>query len=318
MTEQRGAGDDAEIIDRGLETIGGSRQWFQQRLADLKVAIHPASRLAQGLLALETLETIASTQEVKRFASPKEGQRWTLDAVGTDYLTKALHQGHVSKLRGFDDRWRALKSGDPILTGPAMQLGKTTRPRDFAWELLLASLVARFAPVERAEPDVVCVFNGERIGLAAKVSYAGSEGQFLDQIQEGARQIEAQDVDSGFVVVNMVEQFPHERMFQNFLDAGIGDPRVMYELVAGWADAFLYPYPPEEWTKHLRGMSKLLSVVMFVPTILPMVGVSSPVPYFRLHIYGIVGREERALPFEKALHSTCEDVLGFVAQADTN
>lgn len=101
-------------------------------------------------------------------------------------------------------------------------------------------------------------------------------------------------------------------MFQNFLDARIRDPHVMYEVVATWADAFLPPHPPDEWSNRLRGMSKLLSVVMFVPTILPMAGVAAPVPYFRIHTYNIIGREVGALPFEKALHSTCEDVLGFV------
>lgn len=125
----------------------------------------------------------------------------------------------LANLRGFDDRWRSLKAGDPLLTGPSDRVGKITRPRDFSWELLLASLVAPFAPVRREEPDAVCTFNGQRLGLAAKVSYSGNEAQFLDQIQEGARQIERQPVDGGFVIVNMLEHFPHGRMFRNFLDA---------------------------------------------------------------------------------------------------
>lgn len=125
----------------------------------------------------------------------------------------------LANLHGFDDRWRSLKAGDPLLTGPSDRVGKITRPRDFSWELLLASLVAPFAPVRREEPDAVCTFNGQRLGLAAKVSYSGNEAQFLDQIQEGARQIERQPVDGGFVIVNMLEHFPHGRMFRNFLDA---------------------------------------------------------------------------------------------------
>lgn len=101
--EQRSPGEDAAFVDRGLETIGGSRPWFEQRLREPKITIHPASRLAEGLRELKALEQLAETQAVKRFSSAEGGQRWALDAVGTDYLTKPLHQGQLSGLLGFDD-----------------------------------------------------------------------------------------------------------------------------------------------------------------------------------------------------------------------
>ncbi|HKO93003.1 MAG TPA: hypothetical protein VJU61_17730 [Polyangiaceae bacterium] len=309
---QRGPGECAAIIDHGLEALGASRLWFEGRLRDLGITLHPGSRLARGLRKLQDLERSATAGDAIKFPSPVEGQRWFLDALGADFLCKAMHRGERG-LTGFEDRWRSLKSGDPILTGPSELQGKVTRPRDLSWELLLASIVAHFAPVRKQEPDLVCTFNGMDIGLAAKVSYTGNEGQFLDQIQEGARQIERQGVDAGFVVVNMVEHFPHECMFKNFLDAGISDPRVLYELVAGWGDAFLRPYPPPKWARHLRGMSKLLSVMMFVPTILPLVGKSSVLPYYRIHTFGIEGREEQAYPFEQALQTACETLPGFLS-----
>ena len=82
--------------------------------------------------------------------------------------------------------------------------------------------------------------------------------------------------------------------------------------MAGWVDAFLTPYPIPAWSKHLKGMSKLLSVLMFVPTVLPIKGMTSPLPYYRIHTFEVEGREHRGRPFAFALQAACESVPGFV------
>ncbi len=247
-----------------------------------------------------------------KFSSAEDAQRFAFDAIGTDFLTKALHRNRCIVDARFDKAWRSLRAGDPILTGPTQLQGPVSRPRDFSWELLLASLVATFATnVRMAEPDVVCEFQGKRVGLAAKVFYGSNDGQLLDKIQEGARQIQNQNVDQGFVVVNMVEQFPHERLFNVIREAGIAEAKVIFELVSGWVDAFLVAHPVPFWEQHLRGMSKLMSVMMFVPTILPLAGMPMPLPYYRIHTFGLIGREDEALLFEQALQLACEEVPAF-------
>ncbi|HKO90005.1 MAG TPA: hypothetical protein VJU61_02570 [Polyangiaceae bacterium] len=302
--------DERELLfDPGVGVIGKSRPWFEAKAQSFGLCMNPGSPLGTSLQFLRELEQQAVTQGVMRFDSPEQGQSWCLQSVGMDYLTKTLHRGHARGLSAGQRYWQYLKAGNPLLTAPA---GKRTDARDHSWELVLASVAASFASdVRLSEPDITCMFEGQRVGLAGKVLYTRSERRFLDAIQKGARQLEGSEAEVGFVVINLVEMFPHGRMFRNFRDGRVR-VRAGLEIIGAWVDAFLTPYPVPQWSAHLRGMSKLLSVLMFVPTIAHLDGMDAPVPYYRLHSFGIVGREERARPFELALQSAFESVPGFV------
>jgi hypothetical protein len=177
--------------------------------------------------------------------------------------------------------------------------------------ILLASLVAPFARnVAFNEPDVTFDFEGTRVGLAAKVLYTGDPRGHLARIAEGARQIETSSVAEGFVVVNLVEQFPHAAMFSNFVDSGIDGADAAEHVVNEWVNNFAEQYDLAAWGRRFRDKSKLLSLLFFLPTVLHIHGLQTPiVPYYRIHVISRPDREERAKAFEVALNNSCVCVL---------
>lgn len=203
---------DGEIIDHGLDAIGGSTAWLRMHLAEGGVRLHPDSELGRGLDELDSLAARAA--QVVRFPSASEAYHHYLRATGVDFLSKALHRARLRGLEGFARHIRTLGSGNPVLTGPS-EAGSGAR--DASWELLLASLIASFAAaVAEEEPDLVCSYRGAKVGVAAKVLYSKNSDQLLKLIAKGAKQLERSAAEHGFVVVNLVEVFPHTRMFENF------------------------------------------------------------------------------------------------------
>jgi hypothetical protein len=210
---QRAFLEDATIEEHGLDAIATSLDWFEKRLGSASIVVRSDSALGRCLQTLRDWKAEARPDAAPKRLPIPDAQRWFLNASGTDYLTKTLHRGEQAGLRGFEDHWRMLSAGNPILTGPA---GKPSRERNRTWELMAASWVATFAEdVREAEPDVVCRYHGRQLGLASKVLYGTSGGRFLDIIQSGAEQIQRSNVDAGFVLLNMVEIFPHVAMFRN-------------------------------------------------------------------------------------------------------
>jgi hypothetical protein len=83
------------------------------------------------------------------------------------------------------------------------------------------------------------------------------------------------------------------------------------QLIASWFDAFPVAHDVVAWRRHLKGMSKLVSVMMFVPTVLPLAGWPMPLPYYRFHTFEVIGQEEICRPFQVALQLATQDVVGF-------
>lgn len=298
------------VETHGVASIGTSLEWFEAQLDQRGIFAHPDSGLGRGLSALRLWREKSHHGRPERMPIATAVQE-CLASYGTDYLTKCLHRGHSHGLRAFDSHWPLLKAANPILTSPA---GKSSIPRNKTWELMNASWAATFCTdVVASEPDTICTFAGKRIGLASKVLYGSRDDQFLDIIRKGARQIQQQDVDAGFVLLNMVEVFPHVQLFQHMYNAGVRSPKAAIELVAGWCNAFLVAHDLSAWQRHLEGMTKLVSVMAFIPTVLPLVGHPMPLPYYRLHTFEMIGREDIGTPFQHALQAAAEDIPGFAA-----
>jgi hypothetical protein len=166
--------------------------------------------------------------------------------------------------------------------------------------------------VRAAEPDIVCDFGGRSVGVAAKVLYSSEPKKHLARIAEGAEQIDRSDVDEGFVVVNLVEQFPHSLMFRNFVHGDVRTAEQARHILDQWVLQFTAQYDLREWGRRLKGRNKTLSVLFFLPTLLHIKGREMPlVPYYRIHVVSIEGREERTKAFAFALNQSCQHVLSF-------
>jgi hypothetical protein len=132
-------------------------------------------------------------------------------------------------------------------------------------------------------------------------------------IKVGAEQLENSSADFGFVLVNIAQLFPHEEMFENFRRGSVTSNDASIALISSWLDAFLIEYAPANWTKRLRAMKKLASVMFFVPTVGYIHGAPNPfIPYYGLHI---VARRADAAPvaepFECLLNSAMQSTLSF-------
>lgn len=199
----------------GLNAIERSLPWLEEQLSTRGLAVYPDSGLGVSLAELRKLVKDARERPLLRMPSA-EFQRHYLAATGADFLSKALHWGHACGLRSFDEHWRYLRTSNPVLTGPGS--GKVVRERAMAWELILASLVATFCRrVDNAEPDLVCEWEGMRVGVAAKVLFKNSRGAFAEHVKKGIQQVQAAEVDAGCVVINLVDVFPHAQMLRYFI-----------------------------------------------------------------------------------------------------
>ena len=272
--------------------------------------------MSRGLDDLDRLRDQAG--QLVRFRSGAEAQSFYLRATGTDFLSKALHRGWECGLTGWDDRFKALGSGDPILTGPTET---TSTQRDLSWELLLASLIASFAtdvrPVE--PPDIMCRYQGSEIGIAAKVLYSKASAQALKHMSKGAEQLEKSDADHGFVVVNLVNVFPHAEMFENFRLGRFANGDEIRHVISVWMDCLLMGYDIDGLVRRLaaKRSSKLNSILFFVPTVLHVDGTDPPLwPFYRFQMITVDGRRERAQAFEHALNWSCQKVLGYRSAKD--
>lgn len=249
-----------------MESIGRSRRWFEAQLKDRGIELHAESGLQQSLNALSTLEEKARRDTTERLAAVKV-QRRLLSATGADFLSKALHWGHLSGLDSFDGHWQYLKSSNPIVTGPAVE-GKLAQERAFAWELALASVAATFCDyVHKAEPDLICEWEGKRIAIAAKFLFEDSQRAFVSQVKKGIAQIESADVAGGCVVINLVDLFPHADKFGWLHRIKAKHVSTLAFAAVDWVDDFLERHHPD-WRRLFKGRSKLMTIAMFVPTLL--------------------------------------------------
>jgi hypothetical protein len=300
---------DSEIREHSVHLLGAAVPWFQELLRAHSIELSASSELAQALEILEKTRLGAEIGATLRFGSPAAGQQFHLRATGADFLSKALHRGFSSGLHGFHGHLQELRSSDPILTGPS---GSSTTARNGTWELLLASLVSPFASnVRRAEPDILMEFEGATVGLAAKVLYSKSTATRADTVVLGADQLEKSVAEYGFVVVNLVELFPHAEMFRNFVQGDVRDPGAAENILTVWMTTFIELHNLGAWGRRLASRSKVLSVLFFLPTVVHFQGREVPImPYYRVHVLARPGQEDRARAFESALNDSCQRVLG--------
>lgn len=304
----------AEVLEFGLDAIGTCAPWLRAELQASGVRLHPKSELALGLGELEQLRSRIG--DTLRFSSPAEAQMFYFRSTGVDFLSKALHRGKTKGLNGFAKHFGALGSGNPVLTGPSE---RTSGERDSSWELLLASLIASFSNdvCEVEPPDILCEFSGARIGIAAKMLHSASRDKAPRHIVKGAKQLEKSSADHGFVVMNLVDVFPHARMFWSFYTARLASPDAALDIMHEWMNSFLIGYDLDDLVERLQHSSatKLNSLLFFVPTVLYLEASDPPVlPFYRFQVITIDGRRERAEAFEHALNRSCQDVLAYRPQ----
>lgn len=282
--------------------------WLQRRLKDLAVRTDAASALVRALAELGRL------QDAARNGAPwsaEDVRRTYMAASGADFLTKALERGAWVGLRGFDGHYPHIASGNPVLTAPT---GESSKARNESWELLLASLLATFAiDVTPEEPDIRATFEGRRVGVAAKVLYSQNIDKQLERICEGARQLRNQaECDEGYVVVNAVELFPHERMFENLKTARFAHNDELIHLMGAWSDAFMTAHDLARWGRKLGRSTKVAAVAFFWPTLLLWPGRDNPLaPYYGIHYVAVEGREDQASRFFTQLTRSCDSVLSW-------
>lgn len=294
--------------------LGGSGAWLREHLSSQRISIHPTSELGIALNVLGQARELARVRGSQIFSSVGEGLRFYMTATGADFLTKCLRRGLQTGISGFDAHVRGLCSAGPLLTAPtwAGHKPRSLTNRNRGWELVLASLATTFASDVRAgEPDVLCDFEGQTIGMACKVLYSRSGEQALDMIQSGARQLEASSADVGYVVVNMVEQFPHENLFVQIANGRFASVDEVRKLLEHWMKTFMDQLGPDGLAKHLRGSTKLLSLLFFLPTAIRLDGMDMPMSYEAFHVCEVAGREHLAAPFQDALHQAVQTVLSF-------
>lgn len=300
--------DDIAVTDAGIDSIGRSMPWLKAELQRRGVSLHPRCTLATYLNRTQDFSYLATSHPTLRYATAADAQREYLYVSGTDYLSKALHRGQACGVNVTDRQLRCLRAGNPVLTEASAQ---QSNERDAAWEMLLAHLIGPFArDVELgAEPDVLCSFQGERVGLAAKICYSGREDELRKDIRRGAEQLQGSSASYGFVVVNLVERIPHARFMEDVAAARFRDVQALVDHVGTWMSTFVELLELQRLARSFKECSKLASLVFFVPTVLPVDGVQ--LPYYRIHTVGIGERHERARPFEYALNDAAQSVLSW-------
>lgn len=301
-----GSGPPPGLRLHDLEQIGTSAEWFRDRLAAEEIRLHGSSSLAVALNRLREFRTGAAEGRTWRFPDARSAYGWFVEAIGADFLTKAIHAGAEAGFTLPKGRWTLLCSGDPILTRP----GERSRERDQTWETVLASLAATFAgEVTFAEPDIVCEFSGKRFAIAAKVGY--SRDNLLPNIEKGFEQADGKAAAS-LVFLNAASLYPQvetfdwskSRRFQSNDEA----VEVMNASIGRWCDNEL---PLASLTRQVRARgTEPIGVAFFFPLLLSFR--DHPVPYFYSHMpltwAGAAGPDYE---FTKAFLNACSHILGF-------
>jgi hypothetical protein len=130
------------------------------------------------------------------------------EALGADFLSKALHWGYDSGLRASRDQWKQLTIANPNIATPE---DKSSMERNRVWETAIGSIAKTFcSEVDFVEPDVICTFEKKKIAIAAKMAY--SEKNIFENVKKGLRQAKGAEsndsVDAYLIFVNVVQIYP--------------------------------------------------------------------------------------------------------------
>jgi hypothetical protein len=183
-------------------------------------------------------------------------------------------------------------------------------------ELFVGATCAAFATnVKMAEPDIVCVFNGEARSLACKNIYSRAKSRQEDIIVEGAKQVQRESVNRGYVLANLAHVFPHEEFFPPRRPARFTSSEAFANGIARWAFDFgdgLFSkaaFASRVWvdSKSSQTRSHLRGVIFCVPTIADVAGETAVVFWVQIvPTPANDAREDRE--FELGLHRAFQDV----------
>jgi hypothetical protein len=289
-----------------VERIGASLVWFESQLASRQLTLHPGCALARGIGRLRDLRARELAGESTFFRSTDDAFDRAADAIGADFLTKALHWGVSRGLLIPDDRWKDLGGGEPVIIRQA----DSSRERNYTWETVIAAIAATHATsVVFAEPDVLCTFEGKRYAVAAKVAY--SSNKVTDNVLKGFQQADGR-ADASLVFVNVANLYPQvdTLRWSRSRDFKTNDEAVeaMTASVTRWCANF----PLESWAGRMRrSATRPIGVAFFVPMMLHMLG--APRPFFYSHMPLRWAAEGPDYRFVTAFLRACNDVLGFIA-----
>ncbi len=295
------------MIGRPIEVIGTSSTWLRDRLRAEEVRIHPEARVARSLARLGELREGALRGDTFKFTSTDLAYDFVADAIGADFLSKALHAGWDAGFRFPRDRWLKLASGDPIVT----KVGARSTERNLTWELLIANLAATFSKdVRLEEPDVSCTYEGAKVAIAAKVVY--SERKLLENIEEGFAQANGRG-DVSIVFVDVVELYPivGQLRYSRARRFSDNDHAVdtMKAAFTRWCDRFALKATVEKMRARAK---RPAGVVFFVPMFLEMLGM--PRPFFYVHVPITWGHDTLDFRFATSFLRACNTTLGYAAQ----
>jgi hypothetical protein len=238
--------------------------------------------------ALDRLEQLTTTRYKASLRRPSL-RDILLDASGADILTHVLRHAEPKLGATFVGHWPLLTQGEVLPT----REGPSGTARNKIWELFVGALCTHFATeVQAEEPDVTCNFLRSRIGVACKCLYSTSPAKQAARIVEGARQIEASNVDFGFILANIVNLLPHTDLIdpKKLSERDYHDPVARVDREA--KRIFTRLPLAELWTRLSDGdggpRTKTRAVLFFAPALVPApeVGLAMAMPiapfFFRM------------------------------------
>jgi hypothetical protein len=246
-------------------STGVHARWFRTFLAEHGAALTPGCAFDGSLV---TLDRFVGFMEAGRHPPMSVDESFCLaaDAIGADFMTKAIHRTVAQTSSSFADFWPLFSTGDAVQVRP----GKSSVARNRLWELLVAALLAEYSSdVVPGEPDIHCTYLDRRWGVACKAFYTTDRDHQVKVIVDGAKQLERAPVDRGIVAVNLANVFPHMELFNYDFSTSSAAIDVVKRLQAEYMHRF----------DTLRGASRLAvgkdsprdktrAVVFFCPTII--------------------------------------------------
>lgn len=287
-----------------LDEIGTSATWLEAQIEEKVGPLNPSAGLAIGLRGLTEFRKQALADETFKFSTADETYDYFMDAIGADFVSKALHWGWECGFRPPADKWELLRSGDPNVARP----GVSSSARNQVWELVIAALASTFATdVCFEEPDVCCSFEGKRVAIAAKVVY--SEAKVPERILEGFSQADGK-ADASLVFLDVVKLYPQVDTFRLSHARRHRDGGQLLDMMVGSVNRWC-----ERWdlaalgTKIGRRATQPVGVAFFVPMLLHVH--DHPVPFFYTHMPLRWPGEGVDYAFTTAFLRACNQVLGY-------
>ena len=296
---------DDQLIDWGLGAIGTSVDWLRDHLQAMGVRVHSEARLAAGFAAVESFREIAHTHDVVRFENADLAHDFWSEAVGMDFLSKALHHAWDLGLRPAKPYWSSLASAEPNVFRPA----NSAQERNRVWELLVASICRTFCDdVTLEEPDVMCSYRGQSVAVALKVAY--SERKLWTRTLDGFKQAFAREAEVDIVFVNVVGLMPNAELLRQSARKQFPDAKPAIEWAKRWASDWCSGSELIALHHKLQERaSRPATIAFFMPIMMRVQGVFAPLFY----VHCPATSEGPDLEFATEFLHACNVALGYRA-----